>query len=114
MYLHVFPIVDMDRSLNRLRAEACMDLDALAAEQAGAKITGDPQWMITGDKLVCWAPARPLSADELRPAMPGSRVPEQTIAQIQQLSYLGVNQIAYRLGLSRATVRTYLEPPCAA
>lgn len=109
VYLHVFPIADQERPLSALRAEACMDLDALAAEEANAKITGDPVWAVAGDRLVCWAPARPLDDDEPRAALPGVRTPSQTIAQIRRLSHLGVNEIAYRLGVARATVRLYRE-----
>lgn len=109
VYLHVFPIVDADLSLSQLRAQACRDLDALAAEEANAKITGDPVWMLAEDRLVCWAPARPLADDEPRPGLPGVRTPAQTIAQIERLSYLGVNEVAYRLGVAPATVRMYRQ-----
>lgn len=111
-YWHVFPIHDIDRPLSLLRAEACMDLDALAAEQADAKIIGSPQWMITGDKLVCWAPARPLSEHEPRPGMPGVCTPEQTITAIRRMpEHLSDNEIAYRLGVAPATVRMYRTEP---
>jgi hypothetical protein len=110
-YLRIFEIFDQDRPLSVLRAEACLDLDALAAED-GARIVGDPNWAVAGDRLVVWAPARPLTAADPRPGLPGGRTPQQTIAHIQRLladNKLGINEVAYRTGVAPATVRLYQE-----
>lgn len=109
-YIHIFPIADLDRPISALIAEACMDLDAMAAD-AGARIVGDPKWTVSGERLICRAPARELSLDEPRPIPSGGRTPAQTIAEIRRLLEhgLGVNAVAYRLGVAAATVRLYRQ-----
>jgi len=114
-YVHIWPITDLDRPISALRAEACAVLDAMAA-QAGARIVGDPVWTVSGERLICRAPARPLRDDELPAFAPGQRTPEAVIAEIRRLSRLdkGVNEIASRLGVAPATVRLYKPREVAA
>ncbi len=65
VYRHIWPIRDLDRPLSALRVEAAAVLDALAAS-AGARIVGEPVWVVAGDRLVVEAPARPAAPGEAR------------------------------------------------
>ena len=51
-----WPITDIDRTRSALIAEACRELDAMAAE-AGCRLVGEPEWVIDGEELTCEAPA---------------------------------------------------------
>lgn len=64
-YRHIWPITDPERPISALRAEAAGVLDALAAV-AGARLTGEPVWVVAGDRLVVEAPARPAAPGEAR------------------------------------------------
>jgi len=64
VYRHIFPITDPDRPISALRVEAAAVLDALAA-LSGARLVGEPVWVVAGDRLVVDAPARPAGEGEV-------------------------------------------------
>lgn len=63
VYRHIWPIVDDDRPLSALRAEAVAALDAFAA-RAGARLTGEPAWTVAGDRLMVEVQAEPAEGEQ--------------------------------------------------
>lgn len=129
-YLAVWPILDVDRTLSELKAEACAGLDAMAAAD-GARLDGEPLWLVCGDRLVCWAPARPWDIDfswpVRRPVEPerplatvvqinrrrsgGRPISPEKVTEIQRLALLDMadTEIAKALRVDRKTVARYRE-----
>jgi hypothetical protein len=110
MYFAMWPILDLDRTLSELKAEACAGLDAMATGD-GAWLEGEPQWLVSGDRLVCWAPARPW--DELASVTPirrgGNPLTPEKVREIQRLAEqrLPDARIAEIVRADRRTVRRY-------
>ena len=112
VYWAVWPILDQDRTLRQLQAEACAGLDAMATGD-GAWLESEPQWAVCGDRLVCWAPARPW--DQLASVTPirrgGNPLPADKVREIQRLADQRVpdSRIAAIVRADRRTVRRYRE-----
>ncbi len=111
-YMAVWPILDLDRTLSQLIAEASAGLDAMATGD-GAWLEAQPQWLVSGDRLVCWAPARPW--DQLASVTPirrgGNPLPPDKVREIQRLAEQRVpdSTIAALVRADRRTVRRYRQ-----
>jgi len=107
-YLAVWPIADDSRTRSALIAEATASLDLMAARD-GARIVGDPAWIVAGDRLVCAAPAVPLPPPEPEPDPAAER--ERRDAEVLRLAGLGWSsgQIGAVLGIAPVTVRRTLD-----
>lgn len=108
-YFAVWPILDLDRTLSELRAEATAGLDAMAAGD-GARLDGEPQWAVCGDRLVCWASARPWDLTNVVPIRRGGNpLSPAKVREIQRLAERRVpdSRIAEQLRVDRRTVRRY-------
>lgn len=79
IYQHIWPIVDDERTLSMLTAEASAALD-VHVRRAGARITGQPTWRVAGDRLVCQVPAEPAEAEN---------DPDGDAVAVMRLSQLG-------------------------
>lgn len=109
-YIYVSPILDKDRPLSALIAEACRELDVMA-QLAGAHLTGRPVWTVSEDRLVCTAPARPADPDEDTDVSDRDRrrLAPKKVAQIELLAERGVPiaTIARAAGVDWATADGY-------
>lgn len=108
-YIAIWPIEDRDRPVSALIAEACRDLDRMAA-LVGARIVGQPEWSVNEDRLACRALARPWNRDsEPEPRHRSTGLPAETIATIQRLASAGwtVRAIAEFVGVSKSACAKY-------
>jgi hypothetical protein len=117
-YVHVWVIEDLDRPMSALIAEACRDLDR-HVQLAGGRIVGQPQWTVSGDRLVCVAPARACDPDGgigLPPTVAGEPAPPEVVAEIRRMTGVGVSvsRTADTLMVDRHTVRKYRCEPVRA
>ena len=110
-YRAIWPIEDTELTRSELIVEACASLDVMAAAD-GARITGDPEWTIAGERLICEAPAVPLTDD---PAEPGPETAADTERVRRDLEVLrlarlrwSAGQIAATTGVPKSTVLTVL------
>lgn len=104
-YLAMWEIGDTDRPRAALIAEASAALDVMAAND-GARIVGTPDWAVAGNRLICRAPAVPLSAVEQSAAQSRTRL-EGDVLRLAGLRW-SARQIAATTGLSPNTVRAIL------
>ncbi|WP_043535502.1 hypothetical protein [Salinispora tropica] len=102
VYRAVWPILDDTRTASALIAEASAGLDAMARTD-GARITGQPTWTVTGDRLVCEAPADPLPADE--PVDVTGLADNDTVVLRLAGLHWSHRQIAATTGVPASTVR---------
>lgn len=98
-YRAIWPINDDSRTRSALIAEASGSLDAMALRD-GAKIVGAPVWTVTGDRLVCEAPAVRVEPSAV----------EDPDAMVVRLGGLGwsVNQIVKTTGVHTRRVNDLL------
>lgn len=101
-YLAMWEIGDTDRPRAALIAEASAALDVMAAN-AGARIVGEAEWAVAGDRLVCRAPAVPMSDIEQTAAQSRSRL-EGDVLRLVGLRW-SVRQIAATTGIPTTTVQ---------
>lgn len=104
VYRAIWPITDTDRTVRSLIAEACAGLDAMANAD-GARIVGDPVWTVSGDRLVCEAPAEPLVDQEVDTSDLAD--PAAVVIRLAGLHWSD-GQIATTTGIPRSTVRSIL------
>lgn len=104
-YLAMWEIGDTDRPRSALIAEASAALDVMAAND-GARIVGEPQWAVAGDRLVCRAPAVPLTDIEQTAAQSRARL-EGDVLRLHGLRW-SVRQIAATTGIPATTVQRIL------
>lgn len=104
-YRAIWEIGDPSRPLSALKTEACAALDVMAAGD-GARIIGEPRWTVAGRRLVCEAPAVPLSALEESEAYRRERR-EAEVLRLAGLRWSG-RQIASTTGLPHSTVASIL------
>lgn len=115
-YLAIFEIDDMYAPLSELIALATPELAVMAAGD-GARITGELTWTVSGDRLVCEAPAVPVPLDvpeidlvAVERACQGEDVPlsrRELLAAVARLERqnLSAGEIARRLRRSARTVQ---------
>lgn len=104
MYRAVWPILNVDLPISKLRVEACGLIDAMAHAD-GARIVGDIRWTVDGEQLIAEAPAVPVTADEpAGPAGYGSvaRQAERIAAMARR--HIPDRHIAELLGCSESAV----------
>lgn len=102
LYRAVWPIQATDRPRSALIAEAAAALDVMAAGD-GCRIAGEPTWTVAGDRLLCEAPAVPLSAIEQSAAQSRKRL-EGDVLRLHGMRW-SVRQIAATTGLPATTVQ---------
>lgn len=105
LYRAVWPILDDTRTRSTLIAEASAGLDAMARTD-GARITGPATWTVTGDRLVCEAPAQPLPADE--PVDVAGLADNETVVRRLAGLHWSHRQIAATTGIPASTVRSII------
>lgn len=99
IYRAVWPILDIDRPMSALIAEACAGLDAMAATD-GARLTGAPEWKVDGERLVCTVPAEPRDDEDTSDLADRDTV----VMRLAGLRW-SHRQIAATTGLPHSTVR---------
>lgn len=100
-YRAMWPILDQDRPVSALIAEAAAALDAQAATD-GARILGTTVWTVAGQRLVCEAPAEPLDGD---------MSPEERATVVMRLAGLhwSYRQIEAATGVPASTARDIVQ-----
>jgi hypothetical protein len=95
-----WPILDPERPLAALRAEACRDIDVLAADE-NSRIVGDITWTVVDSRLIAEAPA---VRSECRPRAYG--VVGRNADLIAHLARQGLTdqRIADQIGCSQSAV----------
>jgi hypothetical protein len=110
-----WPIIDLDRPMSVLKAEAAEQIDELAAE-SGCRILGTVTWKVVAELLIGQAAAVPTVAVSHAPRGAHGAVSSRIdiIRQLAGEAHLSDAQIARRLGCSEAAVtkaRKRAKPP---
>lgn len=108
IYRAVWPILDIDRPMSALIAEACAGLDAMAATD-GARLTGKPEWAVDGERLVCVVPAEPVEDQDTSDLADRDAV----VLRLAGLRWSD-RQISATTGVARSTVRDIIARAQAA
>ena len=128
VYRAKWPILDSERPMSALRAEAAAQIDLLAFA-AGARITGEVSWSWLEGWLMAEAPAVPIVAvdatgraewgsvaaqvDNIR-MLASRRLTDQQIADVIGCSVSGVTKVRQRNGIPPGVGNPTLGKPEAA